>query len=78
MAGYAAAQVRSAACDRGFPAVDQAIEMARSIDNPSLISQGLALRVQLTSEANPGSPLLSADRDEHRQLCARHGLKHLV
>ena len=76
--GYAEALFQSGAVERSFPAVDQALEIARGINNPCLISQGLALRARFTAIQNPKSPLLARDRDEHLTLCKTHGLKTLL
>ncbi|MEX3009609.1 adenylate/guanylate cyclase domain-containing protein [Hoeflea sp. TYP-13] len=77
-AGYAEALFRSGAVERSMPAIDQAIEIGRSINNPSLIAQGLALRAQISSSIKSNSPLLKQDIEEHRMLCAKHGFKALV
>lgn len=77
-AGYAEALFQSGAVERCLPAIDQAIEIGRSIDNPGLIVQGLAIRARLRSAIKSESPLIQRDIDEHRTLCDRHGFKALV
>ncbi|WP_419907004.1 ATP-binding protein [Hoeflea sp.] len=77
-AGYAEALYHTGAVERCLPAIDQAIEIGRSINNPGLLVQGLALRAKLATEIKPDSPLVQQDIDEHRNLCARHGFKVLV
>ncbi|MDA4845435.1 ATP-binding protein [Hoeflea poritis] len=77
-AGYAEALFRSGAVERCLPAIDQAIEIGRSINNPGLIVQGLAIRAKLAMAIKSDSPLIQPDIDEHRTLCDRHGFKQLV
>ncbi|MEM6460943.1 MAG: tetratricopeptide repeat protein [Pseudomonadota bacterium] len=76
--GYAEALFHSGAIERSLPAINEAIDIGRSIKNPCLIAQGLAQRATITASVNPDSPLLEQDIDEHRQLCERYGLKVLV
>ncbi|WP_136658064.1 tetratricopeptide repeat protein [Nitratireductor sp. XY-223] len=77
-AGYAEALFRSGAVERCLPAIDQAIEIGRSISNPGLIAQGLAIRAELGMAIKADSPLIQQDVEEHRSLCAKHGFKALV
>jgi class 3 adenylate cyclase/tetratricopeptide (TPR) repeat protein len=73
-AGYAEALIRVARTEQALAAADRALEVGRSIANPCLIVQGLALRARLLGVAEPNSPRIAADLVEQRDLCNRHGL----
>jgi class 3 adenylate cyclase/tetratricopeptide (TPR) repeat protein len=72
-AGYAEALFRIGETERGLTALGRALEIGRSIGNPSLLVQGLGLRARLLGETSSG-PQIGQDLAEQQALCLRHGL----
>ena len=72
--GYAEALVRMGEVERGLVALGQALAIARGVDSPCLMIDGLGLRSRLLAELQPGDPLVALDLEEQREICARAGL----
>ncbi|MEJ2814275.1 AAA family ATPase [Caulobacter sp. CCG-8] len=72
--GYAEALVRTGEVERGLVALEQALAIARAVDSPCLVVDGLGLRSRLLAELRPGSDLVEVDLEEQREICARAGL----
>jgi len=79
-AGYAEALARAGAWDAGLAVLDEALVIARRIDNPCLTASGLALRARLLTELAPADsraladPRVRADLQEAAAIRRRHGL----
>jgi tetratricopeptide (TPR) repeat protein len=73
-AGYAEALFRIGKVDQSLAAIDQALNIGRSIANPCLMVQGLGLRATLRRDAGHGSSEVERDLAEQHELCLRHGL----
>jgi tetratricopeptide (TPR) repeat protein len=75
-AGRAHSLAASGDPQAGLVEIEQALELARDIENPCLLVKGLGLRCQLQSCLQPAgaSSQCDADRNEIAELCARHGL----
>lgn len=73
-AGYAEALARVGSSSDALAAINRALDVARGINNPCLIVQGLGLRAGLLSAIEPASQQISADLAEQASLCARYGL----
>ncbi|GEP57465.1 ATP-binding protein [Reyranella soli] len=72
-AGYAEALFDSGRIERCLAAIDQALEIGRSIANPCLIVQGLGLRARFLRESGSGQDF-ERDLAEQRDLCRQYGL----
>jgi tetratricopeptide (TPR) repeat protein len=72
-AGYAEALVRDGRTEEGFHWLDKALAIARRIDNPCWIVEGLGVRTRLLRLIAPDSPI-EADLAERAELCERYGL----
>jgi len=73
-AGYAEALVRDGETDVGLQRLEEALAIARRIDNPCWIVEGLGLRARLLALVAPDDPQIEADLAERDQLCKRYGL----
>jgi class 3 adenylate cyclase/tetratricopeptide (TPR) repeat protein len=73
-AGYAEALFGVGKTERSLAAIEQALEVGRSIANPCLIVQGLGLRARLLRETGSRTDDVERDLAEQRELCRRHGL----
>ena len=73
-AGYAEALFGAGKTERSLAALDQALEVGRSIANPCLIVQGLGLRARLRRESGSDARDVERDLAEQRELCRRYGL----
>jgi tetratricopeptide (TPR) repeat protein len=73
-AGYAEALVRCDEHERGRAALEQALEIARRIDNPWLLADCLGLSAWLLGEIDPGNPRIASDLSEQREICQRYGV----
>lgn len=60
--------------DEGLAAIDEAIGLARMIDNPGLVARGLAVRIRALEMQEAGNPELGVHRSELEALCLRYGL----
>lgn len=73
-AGYAEALVRSGQSERGLGALDRALAIARTIQNPWLTVECLGLRVRLLAETKPDDRCLAQDLAEMRAICDQYGV----
>lgn len=73
-AGYAEALVRHGEAETGLQRLNDALAIARRIQNPCWLADGLGQRASLRSLAAPGDPQIRADIDECAAICDRHGL----
>jgi tetratricopeptide (TPR) repeat protein len=73
-AGYAEALVRAGDAEHGLSILDRALSIARTIRNPWLTVECLALRARLLVETTPDDPRLEQDIAEARAICDRSGV----
>ncbi|MBP7705106.1 MAG: AAA family ATPase [Caulobacter sp.] len=73
-AGHAEALYRGGDRERGLQRLDEALAIARRVDNPCLLLDGLGLRARLLAETAPDDPRLATDLDERRKVAARYDL----
>jgi tetratricopeptide (TPR) repeat protein len=72
--GYAEALVRSGESERGLSALDHALSIARTIRNPWLTVECLALRARLLAETNPEASGIAEGLAEIYAICDQHGI----
>jgi hypothetical protein len=73
-AGYAEALVRSGEVERGLAALEQALEIARSLNYPWLLADCLGLSAGLHAEIKPGDERIVRDLNQQREICQRFGV----
>jgi hypothetical protein len=73
-AGYAEALVRHGDIERGLTVLAEALTIARRINNPCWIVDGLGLRARLLALTAPGDPRIEVDLAEQRQICSSYGV----
>ncbi|HEY2358223.1 MAG TPA: AAA family ATPase [Phenylobacterium sp.] len=73
-AGYAEALVRSGETDRGLYRLAEALSIARRVNNPCLIVDGLGLRARMLSLVSPKDPRIEADLAERDEVCKHYGV----
>jgi tetratricopeptide (TPR) repeat protein len=73
-AGYAEALAQLGSSSDALAAINRALDVARSINNPCLIVQGLGVRADLLAAIEPNSAQISADLAEQARLCGQYGL----
>ncbi|MBI2739197.1 MAG: AAA family ATPase [Rhodospirillales bacterium] len=73
-AGYAEALAQLGSSSDALAAINRALDVARNINNPCLIVQGLGVRAGLLAAFEPDSTQISADIAEQTSLCRRYGL----
>lgn len=73
-AGYAEALYRSGRIACGLDVLDEALDLARRIQNPCLLVDGLGVRIRLLAETSPDDPRIGDDLKERSALCCRYGL----
>jgi tetratricopeptide (TPR) repeat protein len=74
LAGYAEALVTDGDAERGLAQLEEAFLIARRINNPCWIVDGLGLRARLMTRAKPGDPRIDDDLAERSELCSRYGI----
>lgn len=73
-AGYAEALVRHGDIERGLTVLAEALTIARRINNPCWIVDGLGLRARLLALTAPGDPRIEVDLAEQREICSSYGV----
>lgn len=73
-AGHAEALYRAGQTGPGLDRLDEALTIARSINNPCLMVDALGLRARLLTETSPDDPRVARDTAERLSLCRRYGL----
>jgi class 3 adenylate cyclase/tetratricopeptide (TPR) repeat protein len=72
--GYAEALVRSGESERGVSALERALSIAKTINNPWLTVECLGLRARLLAETKPDAPRVTQDLAEIRAICDQYGV----
>lgn len=73
-AGYAEALCRGGRMAQGLAVLDEALDLARRIQNPCLLVDGLGVRINLLTQTASSDPRIAADLKERSELCRRYGL----
>jgi tetratricopeptide (TPR) repeat protein len=74
LAGYAEALVTSGDAEGGLAQLEEAFLIARRINNPCWMVDGLGLRARLMTRAKPGDSRIEGDLAERSELCRRYGI----
>jgi class 3 adenylate cyclase/tetratricopeptide (TPR) repeat protein len=73
-AGYAEALVQDGESQRGLSALERALSIAKTINNPWLTVECLGLRARLLAETKPDAPRVAQDLAEIRAICDQYGI----
>lgn len=73
-AGYAEALIRCDERERGLSAINRALAIAQTIENPWLIVECLGLRARLLAETAPDDPRIHQDLLEQGAICEQFGM----
>ena len=73
-AGYAEALVRAGEVERGLAMLAEALAIARRLNNPCWMVDGLGLRAQLLTLTSPGDPRIEVDLAEQQAICSSYGV----
>lgn len=73
-AGYAEALVRAGDIERGLATLAEALAIARRINNPCWMVDGLGLRARLLALTSPGDPRIEVDLAEQQAICTSYGV----
>ncbi len=73
-AGYAEALVRAGEAERGLAMLAEALAIARRLNNPCWMVDGLGLRAQLLALTSPGDPRIEVDLAEQQAICSNYGV----
>jgi tetratricopeptide (TPR) repeat protein len=72
--GYAEALFEAGDHEASLSASERAVELARGLAHPCLLSDSLGLRAHLRARLDPSDTRVREDLDEQREICSRHGI----